>query len=401
MSDLSTTSLNASRFVRLALIAGAAGLVVAVIGLFVSGAEAFFQAYLFAYLFWFGISMGSLALLLLFFVANGRWGLAIRRITEAAAANIGLLAILFLPVVFGISRLYPWAYNREMLDTPYLAFKAAYLTTPFFLVRAIIYFAVWFALVYLANRAVSRIAAASLAERHAAHGRMQAWGAGGLIVFVLTMTFASFDWIMSLQPLWTSTAFGLITIVGQALTALSFALLMLNMFPSLSLGQRWTTRTTPIPYKDLGALLLTFVMGWMYLQYFQFLIIWGANIPREVVWYQDRNTGGWQVLSWIIVIFQFVLPFLVLLSGRVRHNLRLLAGLGGMLLVVHLINTFWHVKPAFSPGAFAVSWLDIVLPVAIGGIWLAGFFYYLQRRPALNADDAVVLEAAPPERVHV
>ena len=395
MSNVSSTSMNTARFTRLALIVGLAALVIAVIGLFLSGAALFFQAYLFAFVFWLGISLGSLALLLLYFVVNGRWGLAIRRVTEAAAGSIWVMAILFIPLVFGIPYLYPWARAGGLGENPHLEFKAAYLNTPFFLVRAVIYFAVWMGLAYLVNRTISRLQGSGPTERQAAHGRMQAMGAASLIAFVLTVTFASIDWIMSLNPLWTSTAFGLVMIVGQVLTALSFALLLLNLLPALSLGHRWTSDTTPIPYKDLGALLLTFVMGWMYLQYFQFLVMWGANIPREVIWYQDRNTGGWQVLSWIIVIFQFVLPFLVLLSGRVRHNLRTLAGLGGMLLVVHLISTFWHIKPAFSPGAFAISWLDVVMPIAIGGVWLAGFFYTLQRRPALTRADELVLEAAP------
>jgi hypothetical protein len=385
--------LNTARFTRLTLIAGVVALAIGIAGWFISGPELFFQAYLYSFLFWLGVSLGSLGLLLLYHVANGRWGLAIRRVTEAAAGSIWVMAILFIPLVFSIPYLYPWA--NGLGDNPVLAFKAAYLSMPFWLVRAVIFFAIWIAIAWMMNRRSARLATASSEHRLAVRGRTQAIAAVSLLIFVITMTFASFDWIMSLQPLWTSTAFGLITIVGQALTALAFAILLLNLFPTLSLGHRWTTATTPIPYKDLGALLLVFVMGWMYLQYFQFAILWGANIPREVIWYQDRSTGGWLVVNFIIVIFQFVLPFLMLLTSRVRHNLRILAGLGAMLLLVYLVTTFWHVKPAFSPGVFTISWLDIVMPVAIGGIWLAGFFFNLAKRPALTAEDEVVLEAVP------
>ncbi len=393
MSDQSSLTLNTDRYFRLALIVGVAALVIAGVGLLISGPAAFFQAYLFSFLFWLGISLGSLSLLLLFFIVNSRWGLALRRITEAGAASLWVIAILFIPVVIGAQYLYPW--TSGLGDNPSLAFKAFYLSLPFWIVRAVIFFALWIGISMLITNRSARLQASEPAQRFAVRGRTQVIAALSAVVLVFSMTFASFDWIMSLQPLWNSTAFGLITVVGQALSALAFAILVLNLFPALSLGHRWTVDETPVGYKDLGPMMLTFVIGWMYLMYFQFLIMWGGNIPREVIWFQDRNTGGWQVLSWIIVVFQFVLPFLILLSGRVRHNLRLLAGLAGMLLVIYLINTFWHVKPAFSPGAFAFSWIDLVMPFAIGGIWLAVFFRTLQRRPALSPADEVTLEMAP------
>lgn len=390
-----TTPVNTARYMRLALIVGVVALVIAGVGLAITGPDAFFQAYLYSFLFWFGISAGSLGLLLLYHVANGRWGLTIRRITEAGASNMWVSAILFVPIIFGLSYLYPW--TKGLGDNPNLAFKATYLSMPFWLIRAVVFFAIWIVLAWMINRRTAKLVAAGPGARQAVRGRTQAIAAGSLLLFVLTMTFAAMDWIMSLQPLWTSTAFGLLTITGQALTALAFAVLLLNLFPSLSLGRIWAAENTPIPFKDLGALLLVFVTGWMYLMYFQFLIIWGANIPREVIWFTERSKGGWTVLNFIIVIFQFVLPFLILLSSRVRHNLRLLAGLSGMLLFIYLLTTFWHVKPAFSPGVFAISWIDIVMPFAIGGLWLAGFFFNLAKRPSLTAEDEVILEAAPQE----
>jgi hypothetical protein len=254
----------------------------------------------------------------------------------------------------------------------------------------VIYFAVWIGLALITNRLSARLSAAP--EDARTMSSLRGLAALGLILYVLTMTFASIDWLMSIEPLWTSTAFGLIVIVGQMLSAISFALLMLNLIPRLSLGRSWSSGSTPVPYRDIGALLLVFVMGWAYLSYFQLLIIWGGNIPREVIWYVARTNGGWSLVAIFIAVFQFVLPFLVLLSARARHNLRFLALLGAGLLFTNLVSVFWHVKPSFFPDGFAISWLDIVLPVAVGGIWMAVFLYTLQQRPALNTEEQTALQ---------
>lgn len=386
-----TLSTQTARPGRLALIAGAAAAVLSVVGLFVSGAGLFFQAYLYAYLFWFGISLGLLAFLLLHFLTGSRWGLALRRVAEAGAANLWVTALLFIPLVFGIPYLYPWAQPGAIPDVHGMEFKAAYLTTPGWIIRAVIFFAVWIVLALVVNRNAARLAEAGPVEEPRIRARLQGLGAGGLILYVLTMTLASIDWLMSLHPLWTSTIFGLMIIVGQILTALAFGVLMLNAFPSLTQGRRWTGTATPIPYRDLGALMLTMVMGFAYMAFFQFLIMWAGNIPREAVWYLARGEGGWGVVAVILAVFQFALPFAILLSIRARYNLKVLAGLGAMLLLVYLLNMFWHVKPAFSPGVFTFSWLDIILPVAIGGIWLFAFFYHLARRPALRPVEEAAL----------
>ena len=254
-----------------------------------------------------------------------------------------------------------------------------------------VFFAIWILLGFYTNRLAARLSTHS-SDENILRGRLQSIGAFGLILITLTVTFASIDWLMSLEPFWSSTVFGLIMVIGQVLTAMSFALVMLNLFPGLSQGRDWTSSSTPIPYRDLGALMMTFVMGWAYLAYFQLLIIWAGNLPHEVVWYTARMEGGWSIIGIAVAIFQFVLPFVILLSTRARHNLRILAGLGVMLLAVNLLYLFWSVKPAFYPGQFAVSWLDIVLPLAIGGLWLAAFLYALKRRPALSRLDEVTLE---------
>jgi hypothetical protein len=146
-----------------------------------------------------------------------------------------------------------------------------------------------------------------------------------------------------------------------------------------------------VPFKDLGALMLVFVIGWAYLSYFQLLIQWGGNIPREVVWYAARSTGGWQFVAIAIAVLQFILPFLMLLSIRIRHNLRTLAAVSALLLFSNLLVFFWHVRPAFSPGTLSISWLDIVVPIVMGAIWLAVFFFMLKRRPVISVGEKIAM----------
>jgi hypothetical protein len=211
------------------------------------------------------------------------------------------------------------------------------------------------------------------------------------------MTFAAIDWIMSLEPEWVSTAFGMIIILMQVLSAMSFAILMLNLFPSLTLGRHWSSDSTPVSYQELGALLLTMVMAVTYVAFFQYLIIWAGNIPREVVWYLHRIQDGWAWVMGFVVLFQFALPFCILLSTRVRHNLRLLAWLSALLLFASLVNVFWLVKPVFSPSAFSVSWLDILMPIAVGGIWFGVFLFHLKRRPALTEAEQTTVQLTSQE----
>ena len=372
----------------IAFIIGILGLAAGVLGIFTGNMQRFFQSYLFAYLFWLGLSLGSLAFLMLHFLTGSRWGLTIRRICEASASNLWLMAILFIPLLFDLSGLYVWARPSAVQASSILQFKSFYLNIPFFLVRAVIYFAIWIALAVIINR---QSAVWAKNEDVSARERLKGWGAGGLILYVLTATFAAIDWMMSLDPLWNSTIYGLTIIAGQILSSLAFAVLVLNLVPGLGLGREWTLKTTPTPFKDLGALMMTFVMGWAYLAYFQLLIIWAGNIPHEVTWYVNRVHGGWLTVGIVVAIVQFVLPFCLLLTLRIRHNLRLLAWLGALIAVAYLINLYWQVIPNFYPSQFSFHWLDLALPVGLGGLWVGAFMFALKRRPALNETDQASL----------
>ena len=380
-----TTDQNLSstlgRVQRIALLVGGLGLAAGIAGALTGSLERFFQAYLVAFLFWLGLSLGALAFLLVHFLTGSRWGLTMRRVNEAAASTLWLMGLLFIPLLFNLRGLYLWARPEAVQASPILQLKNAYLNEPFFIARAVFYFAVWILLAFSINRLSARWARSGDPE---IKGRLQGLGAFGLIAYAVTMSFAAIDWMMSLQPFWSSTAYGLIIIFGQMLSSLAFAILMLNWAPGPGLGRPWNLRTTPIPFKDLGALLLTFVMTWAYLSYFQLLIIWAGNIPGEVTWYLDRTQGGWLAVGILVAVLQFILPFGILISLRVRHNLRLLAWLGGLIVLVSLVNLDWLIMPAFHPGQFSLHWLDIVLPIGMGGLWVGAFLAALKGRPALR-----------------
>jgi hypothetical protein len=212
----------------------------------------------------------------------------------------------------------------------------------------------------------------------------QRFSAFGLMAYVLTMTFASIDWIMSLQPNWFSTAYGLVIISGQFLVGLAFAIAIL---PIVVRYRPISWISSPDLFRDLGALLLSAVVFWAYIAFFQLLIIWTGNLPREVTWYLYRSTGGWAWLSLIVVVAQFLLPFLVLISLRAKRSLRLISILSLGVILAHLVYYYWEVAPVFSPGQFSFHWLDLVAPLAIGALWLAAFFWYFSRTPPLRAHE--------------
>jgi hypothetical protein len=168
--------------------------------------------------------------------------------------------------------------------------------------------------------------------------------------------------------------------------------LVLNLVPGLGLGRQWNLKTTPMPFKDLGTLMITFILGWAYLAFFQLLIVWAANLPHEVTWYYNRIQGGWLTVGVLVAVLQFALPFALLITRHVRNNLRLLAWLGGFNAVIFLVNLYWMIIPAFHPGQFSLHWLDIVMPIALGGLWVSAFLFALKKRPAIREAEQASLE---------
>jgi hypothetical protein len=374
------------RYQRPALLVGTAALAVCVVGAFFAPAQ-FFRSYLFAFLFWTGVALGCMAIAMLHHVTGGAWGLPIRRPLESGTRTLPLMLLLFLPLLLGARRIYEWADPAAVARDPILRHKSLYLNLPFFTGRALLYFAAWLALAYFLNR--WSLEQDSTGPQPIAR-RLQLLSSAGLVAWGLTVTFASIDWAMSLEAHWFSTMYGVLFIAGQGLTAFAFIVVVLVLLAG----------TPPLAgyvrerhYHDLGKLMLAFVMFWAYVSFSQYLIIWAGNLPEEIPWYLRRLQGGWGWVGLALIVFHFLLPFLLLLPASANRNPRILAGVAGLVLFMRLVEVFWLTQPAFAGSRFRLHWMDVLVPIGVGGIWLAVFLWQLGKRPLLPVNDPEMLQA--------
>ncbi|HKE56983.1 MAG TPA: hypothetical protein VKB46_09785 [Pyrinomonadaceae bacterium] len=383
---MSSTSFNPpdmSQFRQRALIVGAVFMVILLIGAFLNTNE-FFQAYIYAFTFWIGLSIGSLALLMLQHLTGGGWGFVIRRVLEAATRVLPLMAILFIPILLGAHRLYPWT-NLEQIANPatreLVQLKTAYLNLPFFVVRAVIYFAVWLLLVYFLNR-WSLLQDRTADRRYAKN--MRVLSGPGMVLLIFSVTFAAIDWYMSLEPDWSSTIYGFIYVAAWSLSALAFVIAVMAL---LAKREPMKHIVAPLHFHDHGKLLLALVMLWAYFAFSQFLIIWSGNLPEEIHWYLVRMHGVWGGLIISVALLHFAAPFLFLLSRSLKRDPNKLVIVAGLVLVMRLLDLLWMLQPAFTREHFHISWMHLVAPVAFGGIWLAAFVWQLSKRALVPIND--------------
>lgn len=365
---------------------GAVGTIAMAVGALVSR-DQFFRSYLWAYVFLVGVSAGCLAWLMCQYLTGGAWGLVIRRPAEAAARTLPLLAALFIPIAIGIPSLYTWSHPGIVAADEILRHKQAFLNVPFFLVRAAIYLGGWSLLGWLLNR---WSAIGDTKDPAAAQRALSRISAPGMIFWGFAVTFMAIDWVMSLDPHWFSTMFGLLFVVSQALSSLAFLIAILVMLSGFRpMSQVLTHRHL----HDLGKLLLANVMIWAYFSFSQFLVIWAGNLPAEIPWYQERLRGGWQYVGLILVVGHFALPFALLLSRSLKRNFKMLAGIAVFIQCMRVVDTYWLVAPDAAKGPLAVSWMDFATLLGLGGIWLAYFLYQLEKRPLMPLE-AIGLEEA-------
>jgi len=384
---------SVSRVEQRALIVGVVFTLLLAVGFFLNRRQ-FFHSYLFAFSFWAGISIGSLALLMLQHLTGGGWGLVIRRVLEASTRTLPLILILFLPIVFGAHSIYDWTHPEELAAHPALVEKSKYLNLSFFTVRAAIYFAIWLALAYFLNR--WSLLQDRTADRLFAK-RMRVLSGPGMVLFVFTVTFASIDWFMSLDPEWSSTIYGFIFVAAWSLSALAFTVAVMA---ALAKHEPMSNIVGQSHFHDLGKLLLAFVMLWSYFAFSQFLIIWSGNLPEEIRWYLPRIHGTWGAIALAVVVLHFAFPFLFLLSRSFKRDSGKLVIVAVLILVMRLIDLFWMIAPNLTHEQFNVSWMDLVAPVAIGGLWLGVFARALSRRPLIPINDPLYETALEQKHAH-
>jgi len=370
------------RSLGVAIIFGALSVLVAVA--FQSLRDQFFRAYLLGFMFWLGISLGSMAFLMIQHLTGGKWGMVIRRQLEAAMKVLPLMAALFIPIaVAGVPHLYDAWLHPDPKDTHLVMMSRSYLTWTGYVCRAIIYFVIWLGIAFVLNRWSAEQDKPPVQNLSP---RFRTIAAPGIILYAFSITFASIDWVMSLDPKWFSTIFGFIIIVGECLSAMCFMVVVERILGRYQPVGSWLK---PKEVHDHGKLMLTFVMLWAYFSFSQLLIIWAGNLPQEIRFYVRRLNHGWQAVALALVIFHFAIPFLTLLSRSFKRDPRQLVWLAVWLLFMRFVDLFWYIEPAFHPQA-AFHWgylIDLLVPIAIGGAWMAVFFYNLRSRPLLPIYD--------------
>lgn len=358
-----------ARIARLCFVVSVIAILIALIGV-ARQPPAFFRAYLVAFLYWSAVPLGCLALLMVHNLTSGRWGAWLRAPLEAASGTMPLVALAFVPLLFGLHDLYPWLDPAFVADHPTVERKTVYLNLSFFLVRAAFYFVIWITIAIVLPRMSVRREVAPGSQTEAGTSAI------GLILYVLTVSFAAVDWGMSLEPQWYSSAYAPLFAIGQLLAALAFMVLIGAVVAP--------ARAEPPQLIGAGNLLLTLVLLWAYIAYTQYLIVYTAGLPQEISWYLARK-GGWQMLALLMIVFHFAVPFLFLLFRGVKQNILLLAGVAALLLIMRVLDLLWTIVPAFHADAWRTALSDIAVFVALGGLWLGYFFHRLRLRLVLSS----------------
>jgi hypothetical protein len=381
------------------LIVGVVFGIVAVVLAFKNPDE-FYRAYLLGFMAWLGVALGSMAIVMIRHLTGGGWGVVIRRILGAAMRTVPLLAVLFIPMIVAVlqRRLYIWTQPLDQIADKHLRdhledITKTYLTTNGFIVRAIIYFAIWNLLSFLLSYWSKQTDRAGSRDNT---DRFKAVSGPGLILYGFTVSFAAIDWVMSLDPSWISTIFGLVILIGEVLSAMCFAVIVERI---LFKYKPMSEMLTPDFVHDHGKWMLAFTMVWAYFNFSQWLIIWAGNLPTEITYYIRRINGGWGYVGLFIVIFHFAIPFGILLSRSFKRNIYKLVWLAAWMMFMRWVDLFWIIEPNFSK-TLNVTLADIVVPIAIGGFWLAFFFRNLGALPLLPVYDPSAMEVLRPEHHH-
>jgi hypothetical protein len=370
---------------RIAWLTGIIGLLLCAGGVFFNPTQ-FFFSYLVGFVFWTGLSLGCLCVLMIHHLTGGGWGYLIRRFLEAATMVLPVMALLFLPLFFGLHYLYPWTHPLADQELA-LQKRLAYLNYPFFSVRMVVFFGLWIGAACFLNYW-------SFAQDRTTNPeptrRLRTFSGPGLLVFTIVGSLAVVDWLMTTEPVFYSTVFPAQVLIGWILSAFAFCALLLSVVKD---KKPWAGLVRTEHFHSLGNFLLAFVMMWAYLAVSQLIVIWSGNLPKEIGWYLHRVAGGWKLVAIFLGLFHFALPFFLLLSREYKEDLRMLRRIAAGILGVHAVEVFWQVEPSLHSSGFSLSWMDLAALAGVGGVWLGVFFHRLASRRLLPQNDPRMEEA--------
>jgi len=366
--------------------------------------ESALRAWLLGFIFWGGIGIGGLGILILQYLTGGAWGVVVRRVAEACSRTIPVLFVLFLPILFGVSRIYEWTHLAQLGEDEVINHRQPYLSVEWWIIRAVAYFILWGLMAFFLNKWSRQQDEATTYEDAALYlEKCGKFSGPTMVFFVLVVSFAAIDWMMTLDPHWYSTMWGFLFTAGWGLSCLSFAVVILAALSDKAplnriLGKRH--------FHDIGKLMLALVMIWAYFNFSQFLIIWSGNLPEETVWYLSRMHGGWYIVGILLIVFHFAFPFLLLLSRDLKRDAKYLAMIGAFILAIRLVDMFYLIGPSPRIGMqgvevpFGFTWMDLAAPLAVGGIWLWAFFGQLMARPLVPVNDPYLENAVAHGKDH-
>ena len=385
--DITTEKRHLNGVVRLPLIFCAVLAVVGIGGSLIlanttqHGGEHLLETYLVSFAFFLAISLGGLFFVLLQHCTRAGWSVVVRRVAEAVAANVWVMMVLAIPVVYGIHHLYHWANVEAVAHDPMLDAKAGFLNPSFFIARLVIYFLIWGVMASFLHRT-------SVAQDASGDPkltlRMERLSAPGMLLFALTINFAAFDLLMSLDPHWFSTIFG---VYYFSVSVVAFLAVMPKILYALQMRGVLPNVITVEHYHDFGKLLFGFVVFWAYIAFSQYMLIWYANLPEETEWFLKRQTGEWATVSLILIFGHFVLPFVLLVSRKIKRRPLLLAITGGYMAAMCWIDVYWLVIPEFSPGVARFGLLDVLCFLGMNGIYSAALLLRLRRHSVIAEKD--------------
>jgi hypothetical protein len=377
-----------NRWRTLALGVGGIFTIIWAIGTFFN-VEQGLRSWLLGFIFWGGIGFGSLGILLLQYLTGGAWGVVIRRFVEAGSRTIPIIFILFLPILIGVSSLYEWTHLNDRI----VQARQPYLSVEWWIFRAILYFILFYLMAHFLNKwSWQQDQTDNYKDSAKFLGDATKFSGPTMIFFVVVVSFAAIDWVMTLDPHFYSTIWGFLFVAGWALSCFCFMVaIMASLIDKAPMSRILGKRH----FHDIGKLMLALVMVWAYFNFSQYLIIYSGNLPEETFWYITRQEGAWGVIGLILIVFHFAFPFLVLLSRDLKRDAKWLKRIAIFILVLRLVDMYYIIGPSPRigmhgqevPFSLSFSWMDLVAPVAVGGIWLWWFFGELLKRPLVPIND--------------